>query len=158
MSLINKINSIVSIAFKKAGFEQPVEIKKSDREELGDFQCNSALIIAKMLQKNPREIASIVVSKINSPEIEKISIDGPGFINITLKNSFLEENVNKIKDDKNLGFEIHNPETIVMDYVGMNIAKVMHVGHLRSCVYGQSIVNLGRFVGHKMIGDAHLGD
>jgi len=159
MPLINFIKSEFEKAFNLAGFNVLVTIKHSDRPELSDFQCNDVLSLAKTLKRNPREIANEVLKCLDAEKFEKVSIDGPGFINITLKKSTLEYFISQVKDDKNLGFvKTNNPEKILVDYVGMNIGKIMHIGHLRSSIRGQFYMNLGRYMGHTMIGDAHLGD
>lgn len=111
------------------------------------------------MKQNPIELANKVVSLLDKKTIEKITVDGPGFINITVKNKKIGEIGNFLNKHQDLGFEKYKEkETIVIDYAGMNIAKIMHIGHLRSNIIGQALVNLGRYVGHKVIGDAHLGD
>jgi arginyl-tRNA synthetase len=159
MILINEILKLFEESFKKLNINLTPTILESNRPELSDFQCNDALILSKQMKKNPKEIAKEIVLNIKKNNIEKISIDGPGFINVTLKKDFIASLINKIKNDVNLGFlKNKTGEKIIVDYAGMNIAKIMHVGHLRSNIIGQALLNLGKYVGNEMIGDAHLGD
>ncbi|GMO14565.1 MAG: arginine--tRNA ligase [Mycoplasmoidaceae bacterium] len=146
-------------AFNSLGFKNNIEIKKSNKEELSDFQCNDALSLAKQYSKNPKEIATNVVNLINETKLFTLTVDGPGFINIKLSNKFLEQYVNKFVKDPLIGFKkIKKPLKVIVDYAGMNVAKTMHIGHLRASIIGEAICRIGRFVGNKIIGDAHLGD
>jgi arginyl-tRNA synthetase len=146
-------------SFQKNGFDQIVpEIKISDRPELSEFQCNDALKLAKLVSKSPRLVAENILSKLDKKIFSNISIDGPGFINMTVNPEVVSELAKNIVNDTMLGFVQQKKEKIVIDYAGMNIAKVMHIGHLRSNIVGQAIYNLGKFVGKEMIGDAHIGD
>ena len=135
-------------------------VKMSDRPDLSDFQCNGALALAKTAHKNPREIAAAIVSELQKCDfVETLSVDGPGFINIKLKNEFIAQNTDKIAQDERLGCgTTENPHRVVLDYGGPNVAKEMHVGHLRSGVIGEAIRRIERFIGNDVIGDVHLGD
>ena len=135
-------------------------VKVSDRADLSDFQCNGALALAKSEHKNPREIASQIASELEKEDFcESVSVDGPGFINIKLKNKFIAANLDKIAADERLGCGmVENPRKVVLDYGGPNVAKEMHVGHLRSGVIGESVSRIERFVGNNVISDVHLGD
>ncbi len=135
-------------------------VKVSDRPDLSDFQCNGALALAKIERKNPREIANLIAQELQKDEdFAKISIDGPGFINISLSDKFLAHNIDKMAEDKNFGCaKVENPSRVVMDFGGPNVAKALHVGHLRSAVVGESIRRIETFVGNTVISDVHFGD
>ena len=126
-------------------------VSRSGRPELSDYQSNAAMPLAKQAHKSPREIATQIAAELEKKDfISKISVDGPGFINITLTDDFLA-NVPTTKT-KPTG------RTIMIDYGGPNIAKEMHVGHLRSAIIGESIKRIMRATGDKVIGDVHFGD
>ena len=156
-NLKNKIEEILVQAISKCGIEIPAGtqvLKNSDRPDLSDFQSNIAMSLAKLLKKNPRQIATEIVEKIDNKDLT-LSIDGPGFINIVVGNDFIAEIVSHET------FSPHkqdNPKKIVIDYGGPNVAKSLHVGHLRSSVIGEALKNLARFMGYTVIGDIHLGD
>ena len=147
--------------FKKLGFDEKYAyVKPSDRPDLSDFQCNGALALAKILKQNPRQIGEQIADALKKDtDIESISVDGPGFINIKLKNTFIAENMDTMAQDERLNCTLtQNPKTIVMDFGGPNVAKALHVGHLRSAVIGESIRRILCFAGHKVISDVHFGD
>ncbi|MCV6599135.1 MAG: arginine--tRNA ligase [Alphaproteobacteria bacterium] len=158
MTLIeNKINEVIKTAFEKAGFnEDLLGVKPSTH---ADFQCNDALPLAKKAGRNPREIASEIVENLkNSDVIESAEIAGPGFINLTLKNYFLSSVVEQIDSDKKHGFVKYDAkQTVMLDYCSPNLAKELHVGHLRS-VIGESVKKIEQFCGNETIADNHLGD
>lgn len=159
--LENEINSVLADIFKELNLDEKFAIVKvSDRTDLSDFQCNGALALAKIAHKNPREIASEIAQKLSEYDFaENISVDGPGFINIKLKNEFIAKNADKMADDERLGCGLAGDcHKVVLDYGGPNVAKEMHVGHLRSGVIGEAIRRLEKFVGNDVIGDVHLGD
>ncbi len=159
MKILKKLEIKIKDAVVKAGYKTDIEIKFSDRPELSDFQCNNALKLAKELKKNPREIANSIVENLFSDEFEKISIDGPGFINIKMKNSFWIEQAKNTLGDLRLGIpKTQNPQTIVIDYGGPNVAKPLHAGHLRPAIIGESVKRILKFSGEKTIGDVHFGD
>lgn len=135
-------------------------VKPSDRPDLSDFQCNGALALAKALHKNPREIAQIIAKELeNDADIAAVSVDGPGFINICLNDSFIARNMDAMAADKRLGCaKTAHPKKIVMDFGGPNVAKALHVGHLRSAVIGEAIRRIETFVGNEVISDVHFGD
>lgn len=156
--IINK--KLVNI-FEELGFDKRFAIiKNSDRPDLSDFQCNGALALAKTEKKNPRQIAEMIAEKLNmDKDFSKISVDGPGFLNITLNDDLIAETMNKMASDKRFGCAIvAEPKTVVLDYGGPNVAKEMHVGHLRSGVIGESFRRIEEFVGNKPISDVHFGD
>lgn len=133
----------------------------SDRPDIGDFQANCAMPLSKILHKNPREIAEKIASQLKEKDIfEKVSVDGPGFINIILSEQFLLDRINGTMGDENFGCGESNADkkTVVVDFGGYNIAKEPHVGHLRSTVIGESIRRIYEFWGNRVISDVHQGD
>lgn len=159
--LETKLNKVLKDIFARLGLDDKYAfVKISDRADLGDFQCNGALALAKTAHKNPREIASMVADELRREDfINAVSIDGPGFINIQLHNEFIAADLNDIAADERLGCgEVETPHKVILDYGGPNVAKEMHVGHLRSGVIGESIRRIEKFVGNDVITDVHLGD
>lgn len=159
--LENELNSALVAVFEKNGLDKKFAfVKVSDRPDLSDFQCNGALALAKIAHKNPREIASLIAEELQKIDfIDAVSVDGPGFINIKLKNEFIAQNTDKMAADERLGCgEVDDKHKVVLDYGGPNVAKEMHVGHLRSGVIGESIRRIEKFVGNEVIADVHLGD
>jgi arginyl-tRNA synthetase len=157
----NTLNKTLEQIFKKLDLETKFAVVKiSDRPDLSDFQCNGALALAKIAHKNPREIGTMIADELKQESyIDSISVDGPGFINIKLKDDFIAANMDKIAQDERLGCgKTDNPHNIVLDYGGPNVAKNMHVGHLRSGVIGEAVSRIERFVGNNVISDVHLGD
>lgn len=158
---IEKISYIVSTKFEENGYDKQYgKVNVSNRPDLCQFQCNGALAAAKKYGKAPRNIAEEVVESLNSLNtFEEISIAGPGFINIKVKDEVLVKYVNDMAKDKKCGCSnAENPMSIVVDYGGANVAKPLHVGHLRSAIIGESIKRTAKFLGHNVIGDVHLGD
>ena len=161
LSLENIINQKLVAVFKALELDEKFAfVKVSDRPDLSDFQCNGALALAKSERKNPREIATRIVSELEKDgAFANISIDGPGFINLSLKDSLIAANMDRISEDERFGVScINAPKTVVMDFGGPNVAKALHVGHLRSAVIGESIRRIEKFVGNKVISDVHFGD
>ena len=159
--LENKINTELCNIFKKLELDERFAfVKVSDRPDLSDFQCNAALALAKIAHKNPREIGMMIADELKKCDFcESISVDGPGFINIKLKNEVIAQNADKMADDERCGCgTVDDPHKVVLDYGGPNVAKTMHVGHLRSCVIGESVSRIERFVGNDVTSDVHLGD
>ncbi|MEG1992283.1 MAG: arginine--tRNA ligase [Acetivibrio sp.] len=159
--IIDQIKEEITKAFTEAGYDKKYAmVKLSDRPDLCQYQCNGALAAAKEYKCAPIKIASQVVEFLNKRDcFKEVTAINPGFINITLSEAYIAEYVNEMRKDDRFGTEKpENPMTIIIDYGGPNIAKPLHVGHLRSAVIGESIKRIGRFLGHKMIGDAHLGD
>ena len=161
LSLEKTINNKLLTIFKTLGFDSRFAVvKTSDRPDLSDFQCNGALALAKSEHKNPREIATQIAEELKKdPDFETISVDGPGFINLKINNSLLGKIIDSTSTDERLGCEkVETPKTIVLDFGGPNVAKALHVGHLRSAVIGESIRRIEEFVGNKTISDVHFGD
>lgn len=159
------IQSILSEKIKQAmiaaGADAQCEalVRQSGKVQFGDYQANGIMPAAKKLGLNPREFAQNVLDKADLQDIaEKTEIAGPGFINIFLKNSWLAENINRAVQDPKLG--VHNPEkqTVVVDYSSPNVAKEMHVGHLRSTIIGDAVVRTLEFLGNNVIRANHVGD
>jgi arginyl-tRNA synthetase len=141
----------------------PVDLARatpSDRPDLADFQCNGALAAAKRVGRNPREIAAAVVEVLGTaPEFAAVEIAGPGFINLRLSDAALSARADEIAADPRLGAgRVATPRRILIDYGGPNVAKPMHVGHLRSSIIGESLKRIHRFRGDTTVGDAHFGD
>ena len=161
MNLSTLVKQKVQTAFEKAGFKDAtLLVRLSDRPDISDYQSNGALPLAKELKQNPRMIAEKIASFLQEDSFfEKVSVDGPGFINMTIANAALSEVAYPILSSEKSGYE--NPEkvkTVVFDYGGPNIAKALHVGHLRPAIIGEAVKRLHKFVGNKVIGDVHLGD
>ncbi|KLO22416.1 arginyl-tRNA synthetase [Marinitoga sp. 1197] len=163
MKLIEKMLEELLIESVKKVYPE-IEIKspvvqKTANENFGDFQTNYAMINAKTLKKSPRSIAQEIVD--NIPEnniIEKVEIAGPGFINFYIRNEFLTGYLLKIENEKPDFSFIKDKGTVVIDYSSPNIAKPMHIGHLRSTVIGDSIKRIYKYLGYNVVGDNHLGD
>ena len=162
---MKKILDIITDEMKKAfaanGYDENfAKVTLSNRPDLCEYQCNGAMAAAKTYKKKPIDIANGVVEQLKDSEVfEEVNAVMPGFINLKLDPAFLSSYMNGMKGAKKLGMdEVEKPETIVIDYGGANVAKPLHVGHLRSAVIGEALKRMGRFVGHKVIGDVHLGD
>ncbi len=165
MNIRTQLDTIITQALADAGAEDaPAVVKTSARPEFGDYQANGIMGAAKKLKMNPRELATKVVEKLKQISelkdlVEKFEIAGPGFINIHLKNSWLVERVEHTLNADNLAIEkTKNPDTVVIDYSAPNLAKEMHVGHLRSTIIGDAISRVLEFLGHKVIRQNHVGD
>ena len=159
--LIELISEEVKEAFNKAGYNPDYgKTNLSNRPDLCEFQCNGAMAAAKEYHKAPIAIAEDVVSHLEGnamfSEVEAVK---PGFLNFRIAEEFLGEYVGGMLKDERFGLEKTNkPLTIMIDYGGPNVAKPLHVGHLRSAVIGESVKRISRFMGHNVIGDVHLGD
>ncbi len=161
LSIEKALNQKFASIFEQLGLDTKfATVKVSDRPDLSDFQCNGALALAKPLRRNPREIAQEIASRLEQDnDIEKVSIDGPGFINVTLKNEFIASVLDNMAADERFGVaKTARPKKIVIDSGGPNVAKALHVGHLRSAVIGEAIRRIEKFAGNEVISDVHLGD
>jgi arginyl-tRNA synthetase len=148
-------------AFEKAGYNPEYgKVTVSNRPDLCEFQCNGAMAGAKAYKKAPFMIADDVVEHLKDSQIFAMAeVVKPGFINLQVKEEFLADYLKKMAADEKYSVKTaEKPKTIIIDYGGPNVAKPLHVGHLRSAIIGESIKRIGRFVGHKVIGDVHLGD
>lgn len=159
--VIEILQEELSTAFEKAGYDKKyAKVGVSNRPDLCQYQCNGALAAAKEYHKAPIQMANEVVEFLKDSEsFKEIAAQAPGFINMSVSDRFLADYINKMAASETLGLDkAENPETIVIDYGGANVAKPLHVGHLRSAVIGESIKRTARYLGHKVIGDVHLGD
>lgn len=158
------LTSRLQAAFTAAGIQPPegftpaVVIASDTR--YGDYQSNAAMVLAKQLKTNPRALAQQIVDKLEVADLcEKTSIDGPGFLNFTLSAGALAQRLSVIVKDDKVGVPaVEKPKTIVVDFSAPNIAKPMHVGHIRSTFIGDSLARVARFIGHNVITDNHVGD
>ena len=142
-----------------ADYTEKIDIQNSTKKEFGDFQTNFAMVSSKLIGKNPREIANTILDNFAENNIiEKLEIAGPGFINIYLKNSFLNEEIKKVENEKYDFSFLNTDKTVIIDYSSPNIAKRMHIGHLRSTIIGDSIKRILQFLGFKTLADNHIGD
>lgn len=160
-SILNIITEEVSNVFEEKGYDKSYgKVTLSNRPDLCQYQCNGGLAAAKQYKIAPIMIASDVVEILeNSKLFAKVEAINPGFINIDLSPAFIAEYLDGMNKNQQFGFEkTKDPKTIIIDYGGPNVAKPLHVGHLRSAVIGESLKRLGRYVGHEVIGDVHLGD
>ena len=151
----------LSAAFEKAGYDSSYgKVGVSNRPDLCEYQCNGAMAGAKAYKKAPFMIADDVVGNLADSKVFSMKeMVKPGFINLKVSEEFLADYLKEMEKDEKLGADTaKEPKTIVIDYGGPNVAKPLHVGHLRSAIIGESIKRIGRFVGHKVIGDVHLGD
>ena len=159
-SFIEEQEQYLKNKIKECGYEiDEVTLNVSSRKEFGDYQYNGAMALAKKYGKNPRELAEVIVNSIkNENKYKDINIAGPGFINITFSDEELIKHVNELNNNININYENDNPKTIFMDYGGANVAKALHVGHLRSANIGEALKRLVVAMGNKAIADTHLGD
>ncbi len=158
---IDLISRETAAAFEAADFDAKYgSVAVSNRPDLCEFQCNGAMAAKKEYGKAPRDIALAVAEHLQDSEIIcSAEVAGPGFLNIKLKGEFIAAYLNEMSRSRKLGAENpENPKTVIIDYGGPNVAKPLHVGHLRSAIIGECIKRLGRFMGDKVIGDVHLGD
>lgn len=159
--LLKVISEKVSDAFVICGYDSNYgKVTVSNRPDLCEYQCNGAMAAAKKYHKAPFMIAGEVVSKLQDCNaFEEIVMVKPGFINIKLSSAFVSSYLNDMFADEKMGACMpEKQKTIVIDYGGPNVAKSLHIGHLRSAIIGESLKRICRFMGHKVIGDAHLGD
>lgn len=160
MSVLEELNFIVTKAFKDSGYDIKGDtVRLSDRPDLSQFQSNIALLNAKDFKENPRVIAEKVVDKLKENKVFKIvSVDGPGFINLTLSEDYLANYIENNFDEIDLKKYNKQKRKIIIDYGGPNVAKPLHVGHLRPAIIGESLKRLAKELGNEVIGDVHLGD
>ena len=161
MNLQNTVKQKVAKAFELAGFENAnTLVRTSDRPDISDYQSNGALALAKIAKQPPRVLAEKIAEYLRADSFFKtVSVDGPGFINMTIADTALADMAYDVLSGDKCGYERADmPQKIVIDYGGPNCGKVLHVGHLRSAVIGESIKRICRYVGDEVIGDVHLGD
>ncbi|MFC1497045.1 arginine--tRNA ligase [Verrucomicrobiota bacterium] len=168
MQLINEILAEkLKDSFKKvypdsASEFSSISVVAAENPEFGDYQCNDSMALAKMLKKSPREIAESVSACMSAGDddiLEQIDVAGPGFINMSLKQEFLINRLKAIAEDAGLGVSgAGEGHTAVIDYSSPNVAKPMHIGHIRSTIIGNALDRMHRFLGYKVIADNHIGD
>ncbi len=161
MKLKEEVNKVIQTAFQKTGIDaQPINVSEATKPEFGDYQFNGAMALSKELRKNPREIASGILENLDlSGIVSKAEIAGPGFINLWLNDNVIAEKCREAREDKRLGVSKKSaPIKVVVDYSGPNMAKQMHVGHLRSTIIGDTLSNLLEFLGDEVIRQNHIGD
>ncbi len=160
--ILDLITDEVTKAFTDCGYDAKYgKVTLSNRPDLCEYQCNGAMAAAKEYKKAPFMIADEVAAKLAEASMFSMTESvKPGFLNLKLDEAFLASYVADMqKDEDRFGYEkAKNPKTIMIDYGGPNVAKPLHVGHLRSAIIGESIKRIGKFAGHKVIGDVHLGD
>ena len=159
--ILDLINAELVRGFEAAGYDGSLgRATLSNRPDLCEYQCNGAMAGAKQYKKAPIMIAGDVVAALKDSELfEEASAVNPGFINLKLKREFVADYLRRMQADPDLSVEkAAHPRTVMIDYGGANVAKPLHVGHLRSAIIGESLKRIGRFMGDKVIGDVHLGD
>ena len=159
--LATQLAGACSAAFEAEGLEPRWgAVKQSDRPELADFQCNGCMGAAKQAGMNPRDLAAKIAPRVAEHAlVDRVDVAGPGFLNITVSAAALADQAAFIgHDEKAGGGAVEQPEKVVFDFGGPNVAKPMHVGHIRSAVIGDTLVRLFRFLGDDVTGDVHLGD
>ena len=159
--MLDLLSAEVAKAFAEAGYDEKyARVSLSNRPDLCEYQCNGAMAAAKEYHKAPIMIANAVVEAMQESEVfGEVQAVNPGFINMKVNNEYLSQYLNGMEKDERMGCEkAENPKTIMIDYGGPNVAKPLHVGHLRSAIIGESVKRIARFAGHKVIGDVHLGD
>ncbi len=160
-SILERLNDIAESAFEKAGYAPKYgRVNQSNRPDLCQFQCNGAMAAAKEYHKAPIQIAEDVVEQLSVYDaFEDVTAVNPGFINMNLNPEFVAEIVEQISKDDRLGVpDAEHKKNIIVDYGGANVAKPLHVGHLRPAIIGESIKRICAFAGHNVTGDVHLGD
>ena len=162
--IIDTLSNIITNIANKLGYNENLRVIKSNRPDLCDYQCDEVFKLSKAYHKSPIEIGETLVSEINKIDnfndyFDKVEFCRPGFINLTLSNKFINDSLKLMSNNEK--FNLKKPEvveTFVLDYGGPNIAKPLHVGHLRPAIVGESIKRIIDYVGHKTISDVHLGD
>lgn len=157
------IQEAVEKAFIESGYDKKYgTVSVSNRPDLCQYQCNGAMAAVKEYKKPPFAIAEEVSGKLKEigegKFFSKVDAVNPGFINLTLKDEFLAEYIDDMTSTANFGYKVQNNKKIIIDYGGPNVAKPLHIGHLRSAIIGESIKRIEKFIGNEVIGDVHLGD
>ena len=161
MSLQADLQQRVASALHAAGIEESLAVVTPAADtRFGDYQTNAAMVAAKALKKNPREVAASILTHLKVEDLCKApTVAGAGFINFTVLDTALSDAVNQVGRDERLGVEaVPKPKTIIIDFSSPNVAKPMHVGHIRSTILGDSLSRIARHLGHRVITDNHIGD
>ncbi len=161
--MIGKIEKVLEQVFKSLGYDTSIRVIKSNRPDLCDYQCDDIFKLTKLYHKNPIEIGEEVVAEINKIEdfdmyFKTVEFVKPGFINITVSDKFINDNLRAMQKDITCNINKPEKETFVMDFGGANVAKPLHVGHMRTILVGESVRRTLEFMGHNVISDVHLGD
>ena len=161
MKLKEEVNTLIKNAFANAGIEaEPITVTEATKPEFGDYQFNGAMALAKQLKQNPRQIAQTILDNLEiGGTLQKAEIAGPGFINLWLNPEWIAAACQNAEENDRLGVGMRStPVKAVVDYSGPNMAKQMHVGHLRSTIIGDTLANLLEFLGDEVIRQNHIGD
>lgn len=159
--ILDMLTEEMQKAFEAAGYDGTLgRVTVSNRPDLCEYQCNGAMAGAKQYKKAPIMIANEVAQRLADSKVFKEAVAvAPGFLNLKVAEEFLLQYVNGMKDGEKFGLEMpETPQKIIVDYGGPNVAKALHVGHLRSAIIGESVKRIARYMGHEVIGDIHLGD
>ena len=159
--ILDLIRKEITDAFVACGYDEKYgRVSLSNRPDLCEYQCNGAMAAAKEYKKAPIAIATEVSEKLqDNPMFESVIACPPGFLNLILAPGYVTDYVNAMAEDDRKGVDkVAEPKTVIVDYGGPNVAKPLHVGHLRSAIIGESVKRIGKFMGHNVIGDVHLGD
>ena len=161
--MVEKLEELITMVFNKLGYNLRARVIKSNRPDISDYQCDDAFKLAKEYHRNPIELGNEVVNELNNLEdfnkyFSKVEFVNPGFINMTLSDEFINENIRLISSDNKFGIKNSPVENYVMDYGGPNVAKPLHVGHMRTAIVGESIKRIIKYKGNNVICDTHLGD
>lgn len=161
--MIDILKEYIQKAFNELGYEIDIKIIKSNRPDLCDYQCDDIFKLCKLYHKNPIEIGEKIVTLINSYQdfnnyFKEVTFVKPGFINIKLSDKLINNTINNMINNEHYNLKQTQPLTYFLDYGGPNVAKPLHVGHLRTAIIGESIKRIINFLGHKTICDVHLGD
>ena len=158
---LDLISNEMKQAFEAAGYDRELgKVTVSNRPDLCEYQCNGAMAGAKLYKKAPIMIANDVADKCTGSRVfAEVQAVAPGFLNLKIKGSFLADYLTQMEKEEKFGLKApEKQKTIIVDYGGPNVAKPLHVGHLRSAVIGESVKRIARYIGHKVIGDIHMGD
>jgi len=163
MTFITKLQQSILIALEALKVELPenlkIQVTASADLRFGDYQSNISMMLAKRIGKNPREFAAELVDALQVGDFSETEIAGPGFINFRLKQAAWSQKVTEMLGDDKLGVDqVENPRNIVIDFSAPNVAKPMHVGHIRSTIIGDTLARVSRLLGHNVITDNHIGD
>ena len=161
MSLLSTLTDRAAAALRAAGIDDSLAVVTPVADtRFGDFQTNAAMVAAKALKKNPREVAASILTHLKVEDLcEPPTVAGAGFINFKVLNPALSDAVNTVRNDRRLGVgSVQKPKTILIDFSSPNVAKPMHVGHIRSTILGDSLARIARHLGHHVVTDNHIGD
>lgn len=162
MTIVAQLSDMLSRALQAVLGETcdyKAAVTNSQDLRFGDYQSNAAMVLAKQVKSNPRELAAKIIAAIGENEVASMEIAGPGFINFRIKPEFYAQYMHQMTQDERLGVPYTtNPKRLVIDFSAPNVAKPMHVGHIRSTIIGDTLARLARFMGHTVITDNHIGD